>query len=261
MANLFAVAVFDSIWNWFYSPQTTPADRIALIAVFVSVLTALVSVIVGFAASLLGAKLGASAAYKLGRTQQQRDYEDKIHNALTVSQFALISQINTLAFIKSHYLDPHRDKKRPFASIGIINVSSTKLFIPFAEISSFIVNSPNPKLLSDLHHSEIEYLGTLDTVANLREEGLKLVDSHKASRKIVDANIKLAAVPVTEEEAIMVHALTINLYQMVDEQVPEFVRLSSELTAFIKQSFPDRMALAIKDVPKGAKKNERSTPD
>ena len=238
------IPFLDPAWHnfWYWFDHLNNADKIA----YWSFLGGLLATpLIGLIAALTGARYGASAAYKLGRVQQRQDAEDKLHSSLTTAQFILIAQLNTLSDIKRRYLDPHRNEKDRFAHMGIIAISPTKQLLPFTEIGSFLVESGNPNLFGELHHAEILYLGTLTVVDDLRNEHLAFIKANAAKPKTIDPVSGRAVFATNEMDAYMLIRTTDNLYKIVDDSIPEFLRLVSGLTKLIKSSFPERKVLTI----------------
>ena len=154
-------SVWHNFWEW-YDHLSNP-DRIAYWSFLGSVVA---SPIIGFIAALVGAKYGASAAFKLGRAQQRQDLEEKQFDALVIAHYTLVHYWNNMEVFREKFFENYIE------SDGRLHLPL--LYIPEMPIHTLAVETrfiaaSNPALYRRVEVAETRYLSVLDQFLTIRQ--------------------------------------------------------------------------------------------
>jgi hypothetical protein len=202
--------------------------------------------VVALSSAIVGAFFGSASAFLLGRFQQKRDLHDKRYGTLIATQFALLSQWNTLEGIRHKHLEPLRNDPERVAKLGLFYTPKSYFPVPFSDIP-FLANLGEPNLLQEVQIAEQSYISAMETL-ELRN---RLVEDFNKSeyvkKSVFDKSTVAFHVQAPIHDMHIIEQAVAALYQQIDGAIPKLKQQTEKVYDFIKQNFKMK---AIKMTPK-----------
>jgi hypothetical protein len=207
----------------------------------------LIEIPIAFGSAAAGALVGSWAAFRWNILQQQHDQKQKEHGALLRAQYALLSQRDTLEWIRENHLELHRkDENGRHLIMPIFHVPGSYFPVPLVDIS--FIASNNPNLLREVH---VAQQGFETAIENLRQRNQRFETIFASSDVTIQefnsetGAAKLFANEIGKAKIFYLKKATDNLYESISGAIPKLLVESNAVAAYIKQNFPGMKTLSM----------------